>query len=401
MCVRNVRRGPGEPVHGARDAQMQLLRRTRSRCGRQRGRGIEVRQISYTEGYRDHRIVNNIVGPTANTGIQISSSRNDYIFGNIISHVSVAGAKADGFWNDHAAGILIGSFSPESANRFLDTQTVIENNDMSMLFGEGIIISEVGRIIFRGNRVGTTTDVPVYVAQCIDCVIEYNVLWGGAPGNASGTDAQEYGIGVFDETEQGQPFMDTSVVVRGNMVTNSSHCIRLGAEPTVAAAGKKFSMKAYNNTCVNSKNGIEVGGNLTDANVGPGGIEFKNNIFFNEAGGNLCKFGSLSNVTMDFNLWGTAPADSRCRGAHDTLGDPMLTGSNWNNKTSHTKPPVVGDFALRDGSPARGSGTPLTSSVLNPVVYPMSTQLSSPCAEFDLKGSVIDAQCATRGISKT
>ena len=362
-----------------------------------------------TYQHHDHIIRDNFIARTAGTGLNLIGTQHDYVYGNYISTVSVS--NADGLFN-HDAGVSIGCYFNACVNKFNDADLLFEKNEINMVFGEGIIVNRTGGVILRGNRVGTTSAVLVYVSMCVDCVIEYNNVWGGQSqlsgfGSAPAANSLpgSLGIAIYNEIMDGPPYQDTDVVVRGNVVANTSRCLIIGQEVEPNAWGARMSGQFYNNTCVNVSEKVEVGSGeysalMTAANIGAKGIHFRNNVFYNEPSsgyGNIaCQSANLPNVDFDYNLWGTPPADTSCVGSHDAAGDPLLAGSGFNNKTSWSKPPVMDDYVLRSGSLAFAKGTGLTTTILSTAGHAQLSKINYPCATFDLHGSTIDAVCMRR-----
>ena len=364
------------------------------------GRGISVGPSPGTNAFvhSTHRIIDNDIGPTAQDALDLQGTHHDFVSGNTFHDSNVGTTRGDGLASFGAP--TVGNFAPEviggTASVYNDIDTLLEKNSFINGWGEGLIISQVGHVIVRGNRLSGSGAVGgIYTQTCSKCVYEYNLIWGGKP--TDHTAATGYGIGIVAEDAYGK-LPETDIIIRGNMVAHSSNCIIVDPEAGNTAAEIRLNIRAYNNTCVDMTEGILVRPSLTAANIGAVGIHFRNNIGFNESGAKtLCAAPRLTNVDFDYNLWGSIPDDSDCRGTHDTTpGNPLLTGSNFTTKTSYTTPPSIADFVLRAGSPARHSGTPLVSTILSVVDYPVSTNMAYPCTTFDLKGSSIDAACADR-----
>ena len=360
------------------------------------GVGVALNKTDdYLSPHHDVWIVNNVADVSAKIGMTMNTGYNVVFTGNTITQAGIAGSRGgdDIPSAGRGEGLNIGNFLTDKYAPTVNTNILMENNTISMTYGEGSIISNVGSVIVRGNRVGTSFDAALYAQTCVNCVWEYNVVWGGTPTGAS--NPVEYGIGLVPEDayiSNPNESVVFSGIIRGNMVAHSSNCIRLGMEPQGIARGLKYDVKVYNNTCVNMASGTSAAANMTAANVIR--IEYRNNIFYNETGGTLCRMPSVKGISFDYSLWGATPDDPICRGAHDATGNPLLTASRFNEMTSFTTPPVVGDFALRAGSPAIAKGIPLGNAVLS--APSISANVSYPCATFDLKGGAIDAECKLR-----
>jgi hypothetical protein len=365
-----------------------------------------------------HRIIDNEVGPSAWGNFLAQGSHHDFISGNTFHDGGVAGRQGDNRGGADGGGALIGTFiSPEvpgAANSvFNNIDTLFEKNDLYNARAEGMIVSQVGHVILRGNRVSGSNQVGgIYTQTCGNCVYEYNLLYGGKPNDR--TAPMAYGIGIVAENGSNPPFgilPETDIIIRGNMVAHSSNCILVHPDAVAIGLGIKINIKAYNNTCIDmpsgAQSGVLVKGDgvpMTGANVGAKGIQFKNNIFYNEIGvtGQLCNGatqGAEIGIVWDYNFWGSTPNNTNCRGAHDLTGNPQLIGSGFNLKTHWTAPPTTAEFGLQSGSPAIGRGTPMTATILTAAEFPIAIKMAYPCAVFDLKGSVIDAACASRGAS--
>lgn len=372
------------------------------------GRGLELGRVgsgqSVAAGYHDRWVRYMWVDQHATGSIQVFPGTNDWLFGNIFEKCCASQDKADAITTGHASQIQVGTYDVGQNGVWLNMGMLIENNDIGPGWGEGIIVSKSGKVNVRGNRVGSTTDVPIYMAECANCVIEYNVVWGGhLPGRGGAADSLPAENGFYGYMEPAFVQSNSNLndlVIRGNLFANTANCIKLSQAPMLVSGVQKAftSAKVYSNTCINMSTGANVRNDIA-GRIGPNGIHFRNNIFYNEAGGTLCEATTpaAAGLDWDYNYWGSTPTAS-CRGTHDpTAGNPLFTGSGFNTKTSNTTPPVIADFVLQSGSPALATGVALSSTILSTADFPTYTRITTAqqvaCTNFDLTGFGRDAVC--------
>lgn len=346
-------------------------------------------------------IVENVaITQTFNSGIQLQRVTNDVLRNNTLDLVSLK--KVDGRASIWPPGIMVTDTSP--------AYVLIEGNTLSNSGGEGIGVLRASHTIIRGNTVANNRRPLIYLDNASDNVVEHNMLLGN--GYMDGVD-ESYGIGVSIAVEPYNRNMRSSVknVVRNNLLANTRGCFNLevfrdskyncrgGQCEDPAAKGYKVGAHIYGNTCLQDKARYIASANLT-VNDNIDKIEIVDNVFSASSGTN-CTLPSApaSVLTVDSNVFGSAPSDDDCRGTNARVGDPGIPLDFSKARASNV--PSPDSFKPSAASAARRAGRPEARALLDLEQFPASMRefawpMCRPAPEDWVKALAYDYECRPR-----
>lgn len=289
-----------------------------------------------------------------------------------------------------------------------NSRVLAEYNEGTRMFGEGIgwYNNSNSYSIWRHNRIMNTHSDNYFVDGSGHVVVENNI---GVGGNGSMDASVDTGNGAFSCVHIGTEsvwFPNTvGTVVRNNLCVGGGSGVNVNMFPDAISGGDLVGAKIYGNTHiaqitydhwqdvpVASTSEWVVTGNLHWSSLGAGG----------------CLNVYNAGVWLD-NHWPSDPSDSGCDGTGDTYGDPGLTESSlstWTtlNNQNGSSPtwPTSSQANPAGGSAVLGTGTALTSSILNITDYGFAwTQIAEVLdgtlteAEWEC-ALCVDAEGATR-----
>lgn len=253
---------------------------------------------------------------------------------------------------------------------------LVEHNTIRRGFGEGIncFNTNLGRMIWRNNKIANTWSGAMYPDACPYVVIESNMVLGGTGvmynGAAKGAPSiSGIQLGCEETTYQ----TGVGSVARNNLVigANKNLMINLEGSGATDCAGTSIQVggKFYGNTSIAAAAiEVEVGDPSTEIPE----ADFQDNAHWNDTlTTGMCS--ATSAMTPNDNAWSHNPSDADCDGAGDTIGALGLTQSLyswWQLVSSVTGEWPVAWPTWADANPAGGSGligtgTALTSAILN------------------------------------
>jgi hypothetical protein len=168
-------------------------------------------------------------------------------------------------------------------------------------------------------------------------------------------------------------------VFRNNLMANTRGCVNLevfrgsqhncrGECPDPAAEGYKVGALIYGNTCLQDK-GVYVAGRNLAVHDNIDRIEIVDNVFSGLKADN-CSLPTVASslLTVDSNVFGTAPSDEDCRGTNARVGD---VGISLDYPRVHAgRIPAPESFRPGDSSPARRAGDPAARTVIDLTAFP-------------------------------
>ena len=288
-----------------------------------------------------------------------------------------------GWW---AAGIYINDSSPAHA--------LLENNEVTQNYGEGLSCLRSSHVIIRGNRSGNNRSTLFYLDNCSDSVVEQNIGWSDPTKKYHWTGTGQEGVAlVVEDYKDATARNSVNNIIRNNMIAGMGACIRVDMDSGAKSRGRLVGAKIHGNTCMGTR-GHALLNFLSDANVRL--LEVSNNIFHSEnTTKNPCRNNSPNSVAMRNNNWSKTPESASCRGRGDVVGNPRVNGSGWATKSFNNQP-KISDFQLRSDSPARRAGVNLGTRLSWADQLLAKPFVRSPCAVFDNNDLSNDYRCVKR-----
>lgn len=284
-----------------------------------------------------------LIDYTGSSSIQFygEDSTNGLIEDCTISRAGMGHIVAGGVWSDWP--LAIGSYYADSLT--------IRNNLIYNCYTEGIGFYRGGHDgLAEENVLYNIRAVGIYVSSSKRCIIKHNMVYG-----TTDTTYHRYtgtvgvGIGVADEGIV-TPQCDDNIFY-GNLVAFCSSGFFWGTR-----GFQQTDSFVYNNTFVGNTQGISVSNNGS----GWSNCSVRNNIFYQNTGGNYSGPITTTGLTWDYNLWSSSVI-AGITGSHDVIGDPLLLKTTgWRSLTAGSLD--ESDFALQAGSPAIDVGQDLGDS---------------------------------------
>lgn len=275
---------------------------------------------------------------TYNTVSRTSSRRNP----------SLGGSSSSSY--DAAIGFVGLAQTCGSDNGYAAHNTITESRGEGLGFYRG-----TSGCLGEFNTIYNSQSTNLYVGTSRNNVMRYNFVHSSYPGAPT---SSSLGMADADETYNGYAWSAGNQFY-GNIIYGAATCFTY-ANYHADSVG---STKVYNNTCVDTKNGINQYGSGPYA----AGAEVKNNIIACTGERTGCVMSSTgfpdphTNLTFDFNSWSTLP-QTALRGNNDTTGIPTFTRtSGW--ATAAKGALTRADFVLQSSdTKAKDTGATLGAS---------------------------------------
>lgn len=242
-----------------------------------------------------------------------------------------------------------------------EAMILIEDNEVTEGYGEGMICLRSSHVVMRGNKVGDVKAVSYYLDHCSNSIVENNMGWGEIA-NEWSTFGTAAAVMLQNEDYPASNLRHTvDNIIRNNLFTGHGYCIYAGQEKQSREAGFKIGFQAYGNTCVGMKQAnIVINNNVRT----PDTIVVQNNLFYSPTSEQQTCFSRVSDrITFRSNFWDDGRKADTCVGPGDQVGNPRLRHASISRYQQFTTQaqPVPLDFAISEHSPAKNGAQSLAS----------------------------------------